>query len=166
MPVCLAWCRTDLKVSLFREQYRALGFWIKAFSLCRIKAGPLIWDGGFPCDHKACSVEQWPSTCQSAVLCGSAEAEARGSLLEWVGWFTCFPVRTVKYESYLACFFLFTCHPGGKVGGGRIRGGGGSSKTRAKKQVWQELVKHQPCEAPSDMTGGWRPDYYRLKSHR
>lgn len=77
-------------------------FWVKAFSLCRILAGPLIWDGGFPCDHKACSVEQWPSACQNAVLWSRS---LWLSLLEWVGWFTPSPMCTVKYESYLAWFF-------------------------------------------------------------
>lgn len=29
------------------------------------------------------------------------------SLLEWVGWFTLLPMCTVKYESYLAWFFIY-----------------------------------------------------------
>lgn len=64
---CLSsWSCTDLMVT---------------WAFARKEASCLIWDEIFPCDHKACSVEQRPSTCQSAVLSGGgAEAEARGSL--------------------------------------------------------------------------------------
>lgn len=124
--------------------------WVKAFSLSRIKAETS--DGGFPCDHKACSVEQWPSTCQSAVLCGGAEIEPCGSLSGWAG----LGVNQCVQSSMKVIWndFFIYMSSGCKVWGGRRRSG----KTRAKKQVWQEL-KHQQCEAPSEMTGRWRPDY-------
>lgn len=63
-----------------------MSFCLSSWDL-RIKAGPVICDGGFRRDHKACSAEQWPSTCQSAALCCGAEAEARGFLClsGWAG---------------------------------------------------------------------------------
>lgn len=82
-----------------------MGFGVKAFRLCRINAGPLIWDGGFPCDHKSCSV-----TFDLSERSTPLRRWYRSSwlfLLEWAGCFTRLPTGTVKYGRYLAGFFIY-----------------------------------------------------------
>lgn len=135
---------------------------VKAVS--RIKASPLIWDGGVPCDYKACSAEQWPSTCHSAVLCCRAEAEARGFLcLSGRAGLCIYQCVQSSMKVIWHVFFFIYMSPGSQVFW--AGGGGGSSMRRARQHAWQQL-KHQHCRAPSEVTGGWRPDYYCLKSHR
>lgn len=91
-----------------------MSFYLSSWDL-RIIAGPVICDGGFRRDHKACSAEQWPSTCQIAALCCGAEAEACGFLClsGWAGlrFYECVQssMKVIWHD------FLFTCHPGGKV---------------------------------------------------
>lgn len=106
------WCRSD--PIIWESKTQRIVIWLSIF-LRMI----------FACHHEIqglkqalwFAMESWPQSLFSgAVTFNLSERRAllrrwsRSSwlsLLEWVGWFTLLPMCTVKYESYLAWFFIY-----------------------------------------------------------